>query len=94
MTSLLWIALLVCLLAVAEVGFAAWGKKRWSGRMAILAGLGAISVQVGGAPVWNGTWRVAFWGAVAMASLRALEPCLVRWHETDFHRGQRCVAST
>jgi VIT1/CCC1 family predicted Fe2+/Mn2+ transporter len=35
--------------------------------LAFLAGLGALSAQVGGAPVWNGTWRVAFWGAVAMA---------------------------
>lgn len=34
--------------------------------LAFLAGLGAISARVGGAPVWNGTWRVAFWGAVAM----------------------------
>ncbi len=32
-----------------------------------LAGLGAVSARVGGAPVWNGTWRVAFWGALAMA---------------------------
>ncbi len=31
-----------------------------------LAGLGAASAQVGGAQVWNGTWRVAFWGAIAM----------------------------
>jgi VIT1/CCC1 family predicted Fe2+/Mn2+ transporter len=35
--------------------------------LAFLAGLGALSAQVGGARVWNGTWRVAFWGAVAMA---------------------------
>jgi len=35
--------------------------------LAFLAGLGAVSARVGGAPVWNGTWRVAFWGAVAMA---------------------------
>ena len=35
--------------------------------LGFLAGLGAVSAQVGGAPVWNGTWRVAFWGAVAMA---------------------------
>ena len=37
MTLLLWIALLACLLAVAAVGLAAWGQKRWAGRMAILA---------------------------------------------------------
>ena len=35
--------------------------------LAFLAGLGALSAKVGGAQVWNGTWRVAFWGAVAMA---------------------------
>lgn len=35
--------------------------------LAFLAGLGALSAQVGGAQVWSGTWRVAFWGAVAMA---------------------------
>jgi len=34
--------------------------------LAFLAGLGALSAQVGGAPLWKGTWRVAFWGAVAM----------------------------
>jgi VIT1/CCC1 family predicted Fe2+/Mn2+ transporter len=32
-----------------------------------LASLGALSAQVGGASVWNGAWRVAFWGAIAMA---------------------------
>ncbi len=37
MTLLLWIGLLVGTLAVAAVGFAAWGQKRWAGRMAILA---------------------------------------------------------
>ncbi|MDP4076373.1 VIT family protein [Acidovorax sp. A1169] len=31
-----------------------------------LACLGAISAQLGGAPVWAGTWRVALWGALAM----------------------------
>ena len=35
--------------------------------LAFLAGLGALSAQVGGARVWGGTWRVAFWGAAAMA---------------------------
>ncbi len=35
--------------------------------LAFLAGLGALSARAGGAPVWNGTWRVAFWGAAAMA---------------------------
>ncbi len=35
--------------------------------LAFLAGLGAVSALAGGAPVWSGTWRVAFWGAFAMA---------------------------
>ena len=35
--------------------------------LAFLAGLGALSARAGGAPVLNGTWRVAFWGAAAMA---------------------------
>lgn len=35
--------------------------------LVFLAGLGALSAQVGGARVWRGMWRVAFWGAVAMA---------------------------
>lgn len=34
--------------------------------LTFLAGLGALSAQAGGAPMWSGTWRVAFWGAVAM----------------------------
>jgi len=34
--------------------------------LAFLAGLGAVSAQVGGASVWKGTCRVAFWGAFAM----------------------------
>lgn len=34
--------------------------------LVFLAVLGAVSAKVGGAAVWNGTWRVAFWGAVAM----------------------------
>lgn len=35
--------------------------------LGFLAALGAISARLGGAPVWAGTWRVAFWGAFAMA---------------------------
>ena len=34
--------------------------------LVFLAGLGAVSAQVGGAGVWQGSWRVAFWGAIAM----------------------------
>lgn len=35
--------------------------------LVFLAALGAVSAQIGGAGVWRGTWRVAFWGAIAMA---------------------------
>ena len=35
--------------------------------LAFLAGLGTLSARIGGAPLWSGTWRVAFWGAIAMA---------------------------
>jgi vacuolar iron transporter family protein len=35
--------------------------------LVFLAGLGAVSAKAGGAPVLAGTWRVAFWGALAMA---------------------------
>ncbi len=34
--------------------------------LAFLAVLGAVSAKIGGAPVWKGIWRVAFWGAIAM----------------------------
>jgi VIT1/CCC1 family predicted Fe2+/Mn2+ transporter len=34
--------------------------------LAFLAGVGALSARAGGARLWKGTWRVAFWGAVAM----------------------------
>jgi vacuolar iron transporter family protein len=36
--------------------------------LVFLAGLGAVSARVGGAPVWASTWRVAFWGAFAMGA--------------------------
>ncbi len=39
----------------------------WLVSIVSLAGLGALSAQVGGARVWSGMWRVAFWGTVAMA---------------------------
>jgi vacuolar iron transporter family protein len=32
-----------------------------------LTALGAVAAKVGGAPIWIGTTRVAFWGALAMA---------------------------
>lgn len=35
--------------------------------LACLAALGALAARLGGAPVATGTWRVTFWGALAMA---------------------------
>lgn len=35
--------------------------------LALLAVLGGVAAQVGGASVWKGAWRVTFWGAIAMA---------------------------
>jgi VIT1/CCC1 family predicted Fe2+/Mn2+ transporter len=35
--------------------------------LVFLAALGMLSARAGGAPPWSGTWRVAFWGAMAMA---------------------------
>lgn len=35
--------------------------------MVFLAGLGAVSARAGGASMGKGAWRVAFWGAIAMA---------------------------
>jgi VIT1/CCC1 family predicted Fe2+/Mn2+ transporter len=35
--------------------------------LGFLAALGALSARAGGAQVWRGTWRVTFWGALAMA---------------------------
>ncbi len=32
-----------------------------------LIGLGGVAARAGGAPVWRGALRVAFWGALAMA---------------------------
>ena len=49
------------------VGTVGSGWRGAVGRGGVLAGLGAVSAQAGGAPVWTGTWRVAFWGAIAMA---------------------------
>lgn len=35
--------------------------------LVFLAGLGALSAYAGGAPLWHGVLRVAFWGSAAMA---------------------------
>ena len=36
--------------------------------LAFLALLGGLAAKVGGANIWIGTGRVAFWGALAMAA--------------------------
>ncbi len=36
--------------------------------LALLAILGGVAASLGGAPVWRGALRVAFWGAVAMGA--------------------------
>lgn len=39
--------------------------------LACLAALGMLAARAGGAPVWIGAARVAFWGALAMAATAA-----------------------
>jgi VIT1/CCC1 family predicted Fe2+/Mn2+ transporter len=59
--------------AVLPIGVVLWAAPAhlivWVSlaSLVFLAGLGAVSSQAGGAPVAAGTWRVAFWGAAAMA---------------------------
>jgi VIT1/CCC1 family predicted Fe2+/Mn2+ transporter len=59
--------------AVLPIGVVLWAAPAhlilWVSvaSLVFLAGLGAVSAQAGGAPVGAGTWRVAFWGAAAMA---------------------------
>jgi vacuolar iron transporter family protein len=50
--------------AAPEQSFILWASTT---AIVFLAGLGAISAKVGGANVLTGMWRVAFWGALAMA---------------------------
>ena len=55
-------------LVVVIVAPPAWlATSLASASLVFLAALGATSARVGGAPVWSATWRVAFWGATAMA---------------------------
>jgi VIT1/CCC1 family predicted Fe2+/Mn2+ transporter len=35
--------------------------------LVVLAGLGALSARTGGSPIVRATFRVTFWGALAMA---------------------------
>jgi vacuolar iron transporter family protein len=58
-------ALPIIVVALASPASLAW----WVAVTALgfLAALGAASARLGGAHVWSGTWRVTFWGAIAMA---------------------------
>jgi VIT1/CCC1 family predicted Fe2+/Mn2+ transporter len=40
--------------------------------LVFLAGLGALAAKTGGASPLRGAWRVAFWGALAMAATAAI----------------------
>ena len=59
--------------ALLPVSVAAVAPPAWVARLVpatalvLLAVLGGIAARVGGAPVGRGAWRVAFWGALAMA---------------------------
>ena len=59
--------------ALLPVAVAAGVPTAWIARLVpatalvLLALLGGIAARVGGAPVGRGAWRVAFWGALAMA---------------------------
>jgi VIT1/CCC1 family predicted Fe2+/Mn2+ transporter len=55
---------IVVLLVAPQASLIAWVSLASLG---FLAGLGAVSARAGGAPVWTGVGRVAFWGAFAMA---------------------------
>jgi vacuolar iron transporter family protein len=58
-------ALPIVVVAVAQPSQLIWWVS--ISALVFLAGLGALSAKAGGALVWAGTWRVAFWGALAMA---------------------------
>ncbi len=55
----------IAVVAASPPGLLIWWVSLSS--LVFLAVLGALSAQAGGAPVWAGTWRVTFWGAMAMA---------------------------
>jgi len=53
---------------VAVLAPAAWVTRLVPATaLVLLAVLGAIAARIGGAPIGRGAWRVAFWGALAMA---------------------------
>jgi vacuolar iron transporter family protein len=40
--------------------------------LVFLAGLGGLAAKAGGAKLWQGAWRVTFWGLLAMAATAAV----------------------
>jgi VIT1/CCC1 family predicted Fe2+/Mn2+ transporter len=58
-------ALPLLVVLMVPVGALTWGVAASS--LAFLAALGAVAARTGGAPAATGAWRVAFWGALAMA---------------------------
>lgn len=52
------------LAAVLPIGWLSMGVVAVT--IVLLVGLGAVAAQLGGASLWRGAVRVAFWGAVAM----------------------------
>lgn len=58
-------ALPLLLVVLSPLSVVLWSVS--GGSLALLALLGAVSAQAGGAPVVSAAWRVTFWGALAMA---------------------------
>ncbi|KIZ45872.1 MULTISPECIES: VIT family protein [Rhodopseudomonas] len=60
-------------LAIVFTAPAGWTSAVVSGgSLVCLAVLGAVSARVGGAGIWKPTFRVTFWGALAMAASAAI----------------------
>lgn len=58
-------ALPLVLVVLSPASVVLWSVS--GGSLVLLALLGAVSAQAGGAPVVSAAWRVTFWGALAMA---------------------------
>lgn len=56
----------VLIVVVAPLGFASAAVT--ASTLVLLAVLGALAARIGGAALWRGAVRVAFWGALAMAA--------------------------
>lgn len=59
----------VVIVAVAPRGLASAAVT--ASTLVLLAVLGALAARIGGAALWSGAGRVAFWGALAMAASAA-----------------------